>query len=60
MKTRHISNQKEIEDPASVEVAASVDESRGGSRILLVGAYTLLAAWGLAYLVLFFSDRLPF
>ena len=60
MKTRHIPNQKEIEDSAPVEVAAAVDESSGGPRVWLAGAYALLVAWGLVYLVLFFTDRLPF
>lgn len=60
MRTRHIANQKEIEDSAPVEAVAAVDESTGGSRIWLFGAYTLLVGWGLTYLVLFFTDRLPF
>lgn len=30
------------------------------SRAWLVGAYAFLTLWGAAYLVLFFTDRLPF
>ena len=60
MKTRNIPNPKEIEDSAAVEAIAAVEESAGSSRVWLVGAYTLLVAWGLAFLVLFFTDRLPF
>jgi hypothetical protein len=31
-----------------------------GQRALLFGAYTFLLVWGMAYLVLYFTDRLPF
>lgn len=34
-------------------------ESRSGSRAWLFGAYTFLVLWGMAFLVLYFTDRLP-
>ena len=43
------------EGPAAVE-----STSMRGSRVWLLGAYTFLTLWGMAYLVLFFTDRLPF
>jgi hypothetical protein len=39
---------------------ATVEEKRKGSKAWLFGAYTFLILWGMAYLVLFFTDRLPF
>ncbi len=39
------------------EVAAAEDGR--GSRAWLWGAYTFLFLWGMTYLVLFFTDRLP-
>lgn len=32
---------------------------RGRARAFLLGAYTFLFVWAMAYLVLFFTDRLP-
>jgi hypothetical protein len=32
---------------------------RTASRAWLVGAYAFLVVWGVAYLVLYFTDRLP-
>ena len=40
--------------------AVAVDGKRRGARAMLFGAYTFLVLWGMAYLVLFFTDRLPF
>jgi hypothetical protein len=40
--------------------AATIDGKRRGSKAWLFGAYTFLVLWGMAYLVLFFTDRLPF
>lgn len=37
-----------------------VETKRRGSRAWLFGAYTFLFIWGMAYLVLYFTDRLPF
>ncbi len=39
---------------------AAIEGKRRGSRAWLFGAYTFLILWGMAYLVLFFTDRLPF
>jgi hypothetical protein len=40
--------------------AVPIEGERKGSRAWLYGAYTFLIVWGMAYLVLFFTDRLPF
>ena len=37
----------------------AVGAKRRGSRVWLFGAYTFLVVWGMAYLVLYFTDRLP-
>jgi hypothetical protein len=39
--------------------AAAIEAKRGGKKAWLFGAYTFLILWGMAYLVLFFTDRLP-
>lgn len=39
---------------------AAIEGKRRGSKAWLFGAYTFLILWGMAYLVLFFTDRLPF
>ncbi len=41
-------------------VAGTSQVPRRASKAWVFGAYTLLALWGMAYLVLFFTDRLPF
>ncbi len=41
-------------------VAGTSQVARRASKAWLFGAYTLLTLWGMAYLVLFFTDRLPF
>ncbi len=38
----------------------AIEGKRRGSKAWLFGAYTFLVLWGMAYLVLFFTDRLPF
>ncbi len=38
---------------------APAKRQRKGAKALLFGAYTFLIVWGMAYLVLFFTDRLP-
>jgi hypothetical protein len=38
----------------------AIEGKRRGSKAWLFGAYTFLILWGMAYLVLFFTDRLPF
>ncbi len=51
----------EIIGPEGPGRAAAEDaDSRWAARAGIFGAYTLLLAWGAAYLVLFFLDRLPF
>lgn len=40
--------------------AVAIEGKRRGSKAWLFGAYTFLVLWGMAYLVLFFTDRLPF
>jgi hypothetical protein len=40
--------------------AAAVEEKPRGRKGWLFGAYTFLLLWGLAYLVLLFTNRLPF
>jgi hypothetical protein len=40
--------------------AVPIEGERKGSKAWLFGAYTFLIVWGMAYLVLFFTDRLPF
>ncbi len=45
---------------ASSDLQPEGAEHRGsGGRKWVFGAYTLLLVWGVAYLVLFFTDRLP-
>jgi len=39
--------------------APAIEGKRGGAKAWLLGAYTFLILWGMAYLVLFFTDRLP-
>jgi hypothetical protein len=39
--------------------AVAVSQARKGRRGWLFGAYTFLLLWGVAYLVLFFTNRLP-
>ncbi|UCC81457.1 MAG: hypothetical protein JSW46_10580 [Gemmatimonadota bacterium] len=43
-----------------VGTVAAIEAKRRGSKAWLFGAYTFLILWGMAYLVLFFTDRLPF
>ena len=46
---------------ARVESRATVvEEKPRGRKAWLFGAYTFLLLWGLAYLVLLFTNRLPF
>ncbi len=45
--------------PSASEAEAAVDAAGKGSKAWIFGAYTFLFLWGLAYLVLFFTDRLP-
>ncbi len=39
--------------------ATTSAERRGSHKAWLFGAYTLLLVWGVAYLVLLFTDKLP-
>ena len=65
MKKSRISNQirEEIASGglARVESRTTVVEDKPrGRKAWLFGAYTFLILWGLAYLVLLFTNRLPF
>lgn len=40
--------------------ATAVEEKPRGRKGWLLGAYTFLLLWGLAFLVLLFTNRLPF
>ncbi len=55
MKERNLLNQPE----PKAEGVAAIGTERKGSKAWLWGAYTFLILWGMAYLVLFFTDRLP-
>ncbi|UCF18275.1 MAG: hypothetical protein JSU87_09940 [Gemmatimonadota bacterium] len=44
---------------ARAAAAATTAERRGSHKVWLFGAYTLLLVWGVAYLVLLFTDKLP-
>ncbi|KPK83254.1 MAG: hypothetical protein AMS25_00545 [Gemmatimonas sp. SM23_52] len=65
MLERRITNQIMLEDANTPDLApvegkpAGIEARSRGSRALLLGAYTFLILWGVAYLVLFFTDRLP-
>ncbi|UCC47552.1 MAG: hypothetical protein JSV41_08600 [Gemmatimonadota bacterium] len=65
MLERKVADQIALEEantPALAPVEAGpagVDGKRRRSRAWLLGAYTFLIAWGVAYLILFFTDRLP-
>jgi hypothetical protein len=60
-----MTNQIMLEDANTADLApvegkpAGIEARAKGSRALLVAAYTFLILWGVAYLVLFFTDRLP-
>jgi hypothetical protein len=65
MKKSKIANQMREElasgGLARVESRATVvEEKPKGRKGWLFGAYTFLFLWGLAYLVLLFTNRLPF
>ncbi len=47
-------------DKRNLRNESEAEPSQRGQRALLFGAYTFLLIWGMAYLVLFFTDRLPF
>lgn len=66
MTDRNLTNRTSVADddggPAKTpsEAGAQMFEAEGSSaRAWLYGAYTFLILWGMAYLVLFFTDRLP-
>ena len=65
MKNSRVANQMREElasgGLARVESRATVvEEKPRGRKAWLFGAYTFLFLWGLAYLVLLFTNRLPF
>lgn len=58
---RNISNDNELPViPGEPAAAVAEPVARRGAKAWLFGAYTLLTLWGLAYLLLYFTDRLPF
>jgi len=65
MIERRLSNQKKSKDSKSPDraphdvTAVALAEPRKGKKAWLFGAYTFLFVWGVAYLVLFFTNRLP-
>lgn len=56
-------DQNALQDEVDLEATAAVGEAVTGAssagRKWILGAYALLVLWGVAYLLLFFSDRLP-
>ncbi len=61
---RNMHNQKIDEHDSDWQLAPASDghrvgEGRRGSRMWLFGAYTFLVVWSAAFLVLFFTNRLP-
>lgn len=48
-----------VTDPELPHAETPANRRSGRARALLLGAYTFLFVWGMAYLVLFFTDRLP-
>lgn len=65
MKKRSVANQTRdgIASSGAGRVesqATTVEEKPRGRKGWLFGAYTFLLLWGLAYLVLLFTNRLPF
>jgi hypothetical protein len=65
MRERKLVNETINEDAGSDLAhqggrAVAIEGKRRGSKAWLFGAYTFLILWGMAYLVLFFTDRLPF
>lgn len=48
-----------LTDPDTTDTETPGARGSGRARALLFGAYTFLFVWGMAYLVLFFTDRLP-
>jgi len=56
-----MSNRKSDQDKSPDRVTRAVAMSQAPKRRKgwLFGAYTFLLLWGVAYLVLFFTNRLP-
>ena len=65
MLERNLSNEKGRFDGSGASLAPQVSVAippaapRKGHKAWLFGAYTFLVVWGMAYLVLLFTDRLP-
>ena len=58
---RNINTSNELAVIPGESGAAAVEPvPRRGAKAWLLGAYTLLTLWGVAYLLLYFTDRLPF
>lgn len=69
-QTRHLAmseskttNDFVVQDTEALELntveAGASSTKRRGSKAWLFGAYTFLFVWGMAFLVLYFTDRLP-
>lgn len=56
-----MSNRKleQNNSPDRVTRAVAMSQPRKGRKGWIFGAYTFLLLWGVAYLVLFFTNRLP-
>ena len=56
-----MSNRKleQNNSPDRVTRAVAMSQARKGRKGWIFGAYTFLLLWGVAYLVLFFTNRLP-
>ncbi len=56
---RKLVNQPNRRQDSSSQKAVAVEKPRRGRVAWLFGAYTFLIVWGMAVLVLLFTDRLP-
>jgi hypothetical protein len=63
MNESKLVNDLVAQDPEALELnpveAGTGSAKRRGSKAWLFGAYTFLFVWGMAFLVLYFTDRLP-
>ena len=56
---RNVSIEESRELTSAEAVSSATEPASAGGRNWLFGAYAFLVLWGVAYLVLFFTDRLP-
>ena len=63
MSESNLANDIVVQDTEALELspveAGAGSAKRRGSKAWLFGAYTFLFVWGMAFLVLYFTDRLP-